>query len=260
RDDPVGGRHDELRPGRLLHHRPDGRRRDLPEQRRRRRRQRRPDLADRGHGRAELQVHADAPRAVTDGVGAGLVDLVPHRRAAGGIRQRRCVGRGDRGRVQPVRGHRCRGDHLPDFPVAKRIGAGGEGPLPHSAHNRVHAGSIPAPAITPVEDVMRNRPLLLLTALALVAAPSCSPPAADAAPVLRAGPIDLGGFLAPGDSLGPYTFTVPAVPGATGYSWTLTTSGTNGVWSNVPTGQATASPTLTFTLASGAPWDSVSLQ
>ncbi len=107
---------------------------------------------------------------------------------------------------------------------------------------------------------MRNRPLLLLTALALVAAPSCSPPAADAAPVLRAGPIDLGGFLAPGDSLGPYTFTVPAVPGATGYSWTLTTSGTNGVWSNVPTGQATASPTLTFTLTSGAPWDSVSLQ
>lgn len=100
--------------------------------------------------------------------------------------------------------------------------------------------------------------VLLVLALPLA---SCSPPVADAAPVLASGPIGFAGALAPGDSLGPYTFTVPAVPGATGYSWTLTTSATNGTWSNVPAGTTTTAPSLSFTLAASAGvWDSVSLQ
>lgn len=97
--------------------------------------------------------------------------------------------------------------------------------------------------------------LLLLLPLA-----SCSPPQAQAAPVMASGPLGLSGFLAPGDSLGPYTFTVPAVPGATGYKWTATVAATNGTWTNVPSATVTAGPAITFTLASGGVWDSVSLQ
>lgn len=90
---------------------------------------------------------------------------------------------------------------------------------------------------------------------------SCSPPQASAAPVMRAGPIGLAGVLAPGDSLGPYTFAVPAVSGAGGYSWTLTVSATNGSWSNLPTNAGTTAPSFGFTIAAaGGVWDSVSLQ
>lgn len=102
---------------------------------------------------------------------------------------------------------------------------------------------------------------LVILALAGLATTSCSPPQASAAPVLSAGPVGLFGALAPGDSLGPYVFTVGAVPGATGYSWTLTTSATNGTWSNVPTNAATTTPSFTFSIAAtGGVWDSVSLQ
>ncbi len=102
---------------------------------------------------------------------------------------------------------------------------------------------------------------ILLVLLAAAAMSSCSPPAADAAPVLTSGPVGLAGaLLAPGDSLGPYTFTVAPVAGASGYSWTVTASGTNGTFTNLPTGTATASPSLSFTLATGGIWDSVSLQ
>lgn len=97
--------------------------------------------------------------------------------------------------------------------------------------------------------------LLLLLPLA-----SCSPPAAEGAPVLVRGPLAFSGVLAPGDSVGPYIFTAPAVSGATGYSWTLTASATNGTWANLPAGAATSTPTLTFTVASGGTWDSVSFQ
>lgn len=100
----------------------------------------------------------------------------------------------------------------------------------------------------------------LLAAVALAAAPSCSPPAADAAPVLVRGPVAFAGALAPGDSVGPYTFTIPAVSGASAYSWTVTASGTNGAWTNLPTGTSTTTPTLSFTAASGGTWDSVSFQ
>lgn len=97
--------------------------------------------------------------------------------------------------------------------------------------------------------------LLLLLPLA-----SCSPPQAEAAPVMAAGPVGLSGFLAPGDSLGPYTFTLPAIPGASGYKWTVTDSATNGAFPALPTGISTSAPTFTFTLPTGGAWDSVSLK
>ena len=101
--------------------------------------------------------------------------------------------------------------------------------------------------------------LLVLVALSLA---SCSPPQAAAAPVLRAGPVGLlGTLVSAGDSLGPYTFAVNPVAGATGYKWTVTASATNGTWGNLPAGTATTSPSVTFTLAAvGGAWDSVSLQ
>lgn len=101
----------------------------------------------------------------------------------------------------------------------------------------------------------------ILLLLALLPLASCNPPAASAAPVLRSGPVGFAGALAPGDSLGPYTFTVGPVGGATGYKWTVTATATNGTWGNLPAGTMTATPSLTFTLAAvGGAWDSVALQ
>lgn len=101
---------------------------------------------------------------------------------------------------------------------------------------------------------------LLLLALLSLATTSCSPPQAQAAPVLISGPMAFSGALLPGDSLGPYVFSANSVPGATGYKWTVTASATNGAWTNLPNASVTTSPGLTFTLSSGGAWDSVSLQ
>lgn len=102
--------------------------------------------------------------------------------------------------------------------------------------------------------------LALISLFLALPAASCNPPVADAAPVMVAGPSALSGALAPGDSLGPYTFSVAPVSGATGYRWTLSDSATNGVFPGIPTSSNTTSPSITFTLPTGGAWDSVSLR
>lgn len=76
---------------------------------------------------------------------------------------------------------------------------------------------------------MRIRSLLLLTALALAASPSCAPPVADAAAVT---------VMALGDTAR-IAFHWPAVNKATGYTYTISAIATNGTWVGLPVSSVT---------------------
>lgn len=59
----------------------------------------------------------------------------------------------DRATVLRGESAQSRGTSSPDAETPTALTAGGEGRLPRRAHNPEYAGSIPAPAIHPIEDV-----------------------------------------------------------------------------------------------------------